>query len=561
MGAAGESTDGAAEAEAEAHALLTRTLGGAGRAASREEARRAAERFLAAARPRAWRRALPYAAAALLLLAGPVATRIMHAPVDAHGPADSMASRSSSAGTVTGAGAGAGAGEGAGAAAGHIVTTDPAGGSDVRMGEKAALGGAVAAVVVGVATGTAWMGPRAPGAGKGGEAVLTAHGMVAPDVALALRRGAAAELRIGELEAEVAKLKAEKRLLEGRIAGGEGAGPVRVRRGGPGAGAPGDAVIAFSAEGAGPGGPGMQVLQGSPGAASASALPSDATPDQKIEALIKATDWDAAAAALAKIAEGRGNRQGMFMHDPALRLELSRLELAIAEMSRALGASDPDAAYDDPRVREAFAAARLKAFGASLDARQREALRTDITRRASQRAAEAPPRTIAEKALRSVREDLALEESLPSILTAEQLADWLARAGDDPFLGKPWPRMVMGVDEGADVGTDLAQGWARRFQIGVGGAPALTDIARRFADGMAAAPPPSKTLPAAERRLAVLRRTVRTLEVQVQCERELASEGTFSAEERARTADGLGGIFEILRGGMGPGGHGGPEDE
>jgi hypothetical protein len=440
------------------------------------------------------------------------------------------------------------------------ATFDSGGGSEVRIGGGAAAAVTLAAAGAGVIGGAAYFG-GADGAGARGGRDPSAYARPEPGRADAEARALAAERRVVELEKALAASEAERRALEerlGAIAAGRG-GPVRIVRGGPGGGPANEMVLH-----AGPEGPGGAPKEGGPALAAGGTATADlapgASPDEKLEALIRAFDWDAAGRALAAAAEARRSKRGPMFGDPSIRLEMSKLELAIAEMSRALGASDPEAAYEDLRVQGALAAARLKALGASLDARQRDLLRRELlARRAAAGAgvvAGAAPRTVAEKALRTVQDDLALEEALPSILTPEQYAEWLARAGDDPFLGKPWPRMVMGVDESVDVGRDLAEQWARRFAIGEPGRPALLDIARRFADGMLGVPEVPRSLPARERRLGNLRRAARKLEAQVACERELSVEPTFTPDERARTSGGLGGLFEIVRGGFEPGGPG-----
>ncbi|MHC5020204.1 MAG: hypothetical protein ACYTGX_08875 [Planctomycetota bacterium] len=165
--------------------------------------------------------------------------------------------------------------------------------------------------------------------------------------------------------------------------------------------------------------------------------------DEAVRVIVDGHNWRESQAALQRLGEAKRSGQAMEPED------LARWE----SMQEAWGALNAlGVARTDPRVLRGTVPGRISALGASLDDAQAAQLGTTveaIARREAARPEPDVPERFATATARQLRNVIALEDQMATLLSAEQMQGYLAEVGDDPFASgwetKPW-RLNVPVD-------------------------------------------------------------------------------------------------------------------
>lgn len=277
-----------------------------------------------------------------------------------------------------------------------------------------------------------------------------------------------------------------------------------------------------------------------PAAAPSSPTPatSDAgapAPADPVARALAGLDWGEAARALARNGR-RGARHELSAEELAA---LSRLQLTLVELAKALGTDDVDGVFDDPRVVEAYLPAWVDALGTNLDPAQRERLRQLARRSATGVTPGAKAPTYLRKKLGEVRAALELDATLAEVLRPEQRAAYVESVGDDPFFGS---RHLSTRDHGSGTPTKLAESvtddWLELFRLDPALRPLVQARALDFVTAALGVPAVDRALEPIARRRATLERTARLIELQLAAEEALAAELPVDDAARARIQTG-----------------------
>lgn len=280
------------------------------------------------------------------------------------------------------------------------------------------------------------------------------------------------------------------------------------------------------------------------GAAPAPAAPPEKSTDEKVREAVAKMDWKSGTRALA--AFFKANRTGEPI-DPAIYAELSRMNVAVEEVSRLRGLKNPWAAYDDPAVEQEFLPAWLDALGAGLDEQQTDTIKRQVREWAAapEDPTEKPARTHLERTARSLREDIEFEALLEQLLRPDQYGRYLESVGDDPYFSMGQIKRTTIASRDGDLASGVAEELARTFQLSEAVRPGVVDVATRFVEAVRATPFPPRTLEPAARRRASIERAATLLDLQRKAELELSQDTRLSAEERKRLLAGSQAIIDL----------------
>ncbi|MBI3725939.1 FecR domain-containing protein, partial [bacterium] len=267
------------------------------------------------------------------------------------------------------------------------------------------------------------------------------------------------------------------------------------------------------------------------------AAPELSPEDKKVAALVAKVDWAEGTKAL--IAMIKAQKQGK-QPDPSVYVVLSKMNVAVAEISKARGLGDnPFQAYGDPLVQEQWVPAWMNALGANLDAAQTETLKKAI--RDDSRKHEdpnAPPTTLLDARLHELTGLIAHEESYQRLLRPEQYASYLESVGDDPFFGHQVETRTVSKNSAQALVDGLSTDLLSQFNLSEGAGASVRAAVSRYVDEALRVAQPDASLDPPARRLALMRRTLRLIELQGQLEKSIAADPSLNADERARVAEG-----------------------
>jgi hypothetical protein len=225
-------------------------------------------------------------------------------------------------------------------------------------------------------------------------------------------------------------------------------------------------------------------------------------------------------------------------------MELSKMNVAIAEIAKARGLAQPWQAYADPTVRQEFVPAWLDALGANLDDNQIGAVKQHV-----RDVAAADTGGQALSYLDSIRERLSgnLEEEkfLGTLLRPDQQQAYDASVGDDPFFGTNLNRSV---DQSAttDGLVEAVLGeWKKSFDLSPRALAGAQAIAEKYVQEAIAVAPVDPSLDTAARRAAATNRQVQEIALQERMESELANVSVLTDDERARVKQGSRSVLDL----------------
>lgn len=266
--------------------------------------------------------------------------------------------------------------------------------------------------------------------------------------------------------------------------------------------------------------------------------------DERARAIVEKVDWSTAVRGWAGAWTNR-NRRGA--KDAASQQAITAMWEAGTEIARLRG--DRLGLYrplSDPLVRERFVPAWIDALGANLDGGQSESVRAQVQQDKASHQNEPAPPTFVARVRRDFADKLSVEQSLPRILRADQLAAYLESVGDDPFFGEKIGQQEIALTNADEVAQALTQDWARDHDLGDRGRAALLEIARGFSAEALRVPAVDPALPLGERRLANFRRALASMDLQLRAEAALAGSPALTDEERVRAREGTTTILKLV---------------
>lgn len=244
--------------------------------------------------------------------------------------------------------------------------------------------------------------------------------------------------------------------------------------------------------------------------------------DDAVRVIVDGHNWRESLSALQRLGDAKSSGRPM---EPADLQAWESMQAAWGALE-ALGVG-----RGDPRVLRGTVPGRINALGANLNDSQAAQLGQTVeeiaTRDAARPEPTAPVRFATETA-HQLRNVIALEAQMGTLLNAEQLQAYLAEVGDDPFASgwqtKPWQQRLAGTTEAI---ASLALGhWSNSY--GVTEAAHRAVLAREAASFAAAAtevPGPVAGLDTAGRRRAVLEQAARVAELQGAAEHRFLTAG------------------------------------
>ncbi len=250
--------------------------------------------------------------------------------------------------------------------------------------------------------------------------------------------------------------------------------------------------------------------------------------DDAVRVIVDGHNWRESLTALRRLGEAKSSGQPMEPED------LQQWE-ATQETWGAL--REVGVSRNDPRVLRATVPGRVSAMGANLNASQAAQLGItveDLARREAARPAPNVPERFATATARQVRNVIALEAQMGTLLSADQFQAYLAEVGDDPFASgwqvKPWQLNIAGT--AAEVASRALGHWSNYYDVtDAGQREVLSREASAFAAAAAAVPGPVAGLDTAGRRRAILERTARVAELQGEAEQRFLTTGLGLAGE------------------------------
>ncbi len=223
--------------------------------------------------------------------------------------------------------------------------------------------------------------------------------------------------------------------------------------------------------------------------------------------------------------------------EPSLYLQLSKMNVAIAEIAKLRGFENPWQAYGDPVVQEAFYPAWLDAHGVGLDEAQIAALRRHVHDTSGKKEAPADERFHATLA-RELEEKLEEESNLASFLRPEQLGRYFESIGDDVMAMAHADRSTHRSTTQDGLVEAVLADWKKAFELSARSLDAAQPVARKYALEASALPLVDVSLDTGARRAAGTKRVIALARAQDRAERELAALTVLTDEERAKVKEG-----------------------
>lgn len=273
-----------------------------------------------------------------------------------------------------------------------------------------------------------------------------------------------------------------------------------------------------------------------PSSQSGAAIPG--TPDEKVRALVAKFDWKAGAEALVLVnkAKQKGTTSAI---EPTTYLQLSRMQVVVAEIAKVRGYENPWTAFTDPLVLEEFYPSWLDALGVGLDETQRAAVKQHVHDPAEPKEKADKPASFLATLAKELEQKLADERSLGTILRPDQLQRFFESVGDDVLVGAHVDRSTHRSSTLEGLTENVLSEWKQTFELSPRSLDAAQPLARRYASDAAAIPVVDASADLAARRVAGARRAIAVALLEDRYQQELATLPVLTDEERARVKLGL----------------------
>ncbi|MDQ7778264.1 MAG: hypothetical protein RDV41_00965 [Planctomycetota bacterium] len=224
--------------------------------------------------------------------------------------------------------------------------------------------------------------------------------------------------------------------------------------------------------------------------ADAAAVPEDpeAEKQRKLNELLDKLDWDKMTDAIhdwIKLNRDARKNGKQPVFDPALLMELSKINVSIAQIAELLGEENIWAVWDNELVLQRFLPAYLKGMGAELTDAQRGTLFEWMK---AERAAEtyAPPAETAagpasfDRLISSAERELRFAEWLRSNLSASQYSSYSSAMDNDIFYGQELSSKTFKAATEEDATAALTQYWQGAYGADPTQATALGQVADQY---------------------------------------------------------------------------------
>ncbi|HZV03272.1 MAG TPA: hypothetical protein VFF73_41590, partial [Planctomycetota bacterium] len=133
---------------------------------------------------------------------------------------------------------------------------------------------------------------------------------------------------------------------------------------------------------------------------------------------------------------------------------------------------------------------------------------------------------------------IALEQSLASVLSPDQMETYAKNVVDDPLMKASGAQMAVSARSQAGLVQIVSSYWSDAFKLDPASRPAAQAVAAQYVAAALAVPPVAPNLDPEATRLAVMDRTSQLVQLQSQAEQALAASSTLSQAERTRAQAG-----------------------
>jgi len=255
---------------------------------------------------------------------------------------------------------------------------------------------------------------------------------------------------------------------------------------------------------------------------------------QKLAQALAKVDWDQSLKDLVQAIKAA--RTNGTTPDPDALVESAEINLALAEAAKDLGLKNPAAALGDPSVRSVVVPPWLNALGVNLDPEQAAAVASECL--TVPPATPSTPGTFLDARQAAIQSRIALEQSLSSVLTSQQMATFATNVANDPLMKASAAQLSLTAGSTNGLTGVVATYWTGAFQLGGSSQQAVQAVASQYVASVMAVPPVAPNLDGEAARIAGLDRTNQLVALQQQAEQTLASSAGLTPAEQSRAANG-----------------------